>query len=240
MMRRLALWCAASGPCLVLVYLGLAGVLGLVTVNRDFRSPALSETGVWVYVRTNGVHADLVLPTHWRDHDWSRIFPPSHMRSVKQATDWIAFGWGDREFMLETPTWRDIRLGTSLKALIGWGAGAMHVEYVDAPEDFDVARVRINEAQHARLVAAIEKSFRQTEDGQPVRIDAPGYFERDAFYEAVARWSWRFTCNEWVRGVLSEAGLPVPVWAPFERTLFWHLPTANTTQQPQRYSLGGT
>src|SRR5262245_52632038 len=240
MTRRLALWCTAALPCLALVYLGLAAMLGLVAVNRDFRPPPISDAGVSIYVRTNGIHADVVLPTRWRDHDWSRILPPAHMRGVKEATDWIAFGWGDRAFMLETPTWRDMRLSTSLKALTGLGTGAMHVEYVDTPDDFDVARVRIGEAQHARLVAAIEKSFRRREDGQPIRIEAPGYSERDAFYEAVRTWSLRFTCNEWVRSVLSDAGLPMPVWAPVERTLFWHLPTANATQLPARYSLGGT
>jgi uncharacterized protein (TIGR02117 family) len=239
MMRRLALWCAVGCPCLALVYVGLAVILGLVAVNRDFHPPPLSEAGVSIYLRTNGIHADVVLPTRWRGHDWSRILPPSHMRSVREAADWIAFGWGDRAFMLETPTWQDMRLGTSLKALSGSGTGAMHVEYIGTPDHFDVVRVRINEAQHARLISAIEKSFRRGVDGQPIRIDAPGYFERDAFYEAVRGWSWRFTCNEWVRSVLSDAGLPVPVWAPFERTLFWHLPTANATQQ-RRYSLGGT
>jgi len=40
--------------------------------------------------------------------------------------------------MLETPTWRDFRLGTALKALAAW-PGRMHVEYVAQPYDFDVS-----------------------------------------------------------------------------------------------------
>ena len=146
------------------------------------------------------------------------------MRALQAPAPWIAFGWGDRAFMLETPTWRDIRLSTSLRAIAGLGSGAMHVEYVARPEDYEVAQLQISAAQHARLVEAIENSFRRDADGKPIRIDARGYGAADAFYEAMPRYSWWFTCNEWVRDVMSDAGLPVPLWAPFERTLFWHLP----------------
>ena len=100
----------------------------------------------------------------------------------------------------------------------------MHVEYVARPDDYEVAQLQISAAQHARLVEAIENSFKRAADGKPIRIDAPGYGATDAFYEAIPRYSWWFTCNEWVRSVMSDAGLPMPAWAPFERTLFWHLP----------------
>jgi len=200
-------------------------VLGLISVNRDFRSTPLAAGGVAIYLRTNRVHADIVLPTHQRSHDWSVTFPATQMRALINPAPWIAFGWGDRAFMLQTPTWRDIRLGTSLRALAGVGPGAMHVEYVARPDDFEVAQLRISEAQYARLVEAIRNSFRYASDGKPIRIDAPGYSDADAFFEAVPVYSWRFTCNEWVRTILSDAGLPAPLWAPFERVLFWHLPT---------------
>jgi len=224
MSRRLAVWGAAVVPGALLVYLLLAGVFGLIEVNRDFRSSTVAEGGVAIYVRTNGVHADIVLPTQVHGHDWSNAFPPSQMRSLAEPAAWIAFGWGDRAFMLETPTWRDFRLGTALKALAGVGPGAMHVEYVAQPYDFDVSELLISREQHVRLVAAIRRSFRRGADGSPIRIDAPGYFVTDAFYEAIPTYSLRFTCNEWVRSVLSDSGLPAPAWAPFERTLFWYLP----------------
>jgi uncharacterized protein (TIGR02117 family) len=224
--RRWAVWCAGIVPALAFLYLLLAAVLGLIAVNRDFRSTPVAAGGIAIYLRTNGVHAEIVLPTRVRDHDWSIAFPSFQKRALQTPAPWIAFGWGDRAFMLETPTWRDIRLGTSLRAIAGLGSGAMHVDYVTRPEDYEVALLQISAAQHARLISAIENSFRHAADGRPIRIDAPGYDDTDAFYEAIPRYSWWFTCNEWVRSVTSDAGLPMPLWAPFERTLFWHLPAA--------------
>jgi uncharacterized protein (TIGR02117 family) len=224
MTRRALLWCAALLLLPPVVYLLLAGVFGLIGVNRDFHATASSEGGVAIYLRTNGVHADIVLPTRSSNYDWSRLIPASQMRSLAHPTPWIEFGWGDRAFMLETPTWHDLRLSTSIKALAGWGPSAMHVEYVARPRDYDVAELHISEAQHERLLRAILQSFRRRPDGRVIRIDAPGYFDTDAFFDAVPSYSLRLTCNEWVRSVASEAGLPMPAWAPFEGALFWHLP----------------
>lgn len=210
----------------IFAYVVLAGLLGLVRVNGDFVATPLARGGVPVFVRTNGWHAELVLPTRFHDVDWSDEFPAAHMRALAEPAHWIAFGWGDRDFMLTTPTWRDVRLATSLAALSGLGRGAMHVEYVSRPEAYAAAGLQISAGQYRRLVDGLRRSFRRDAQGRPVRIDAPGYFDDDAFYEAVANYSFWFTCNEWVRRLLSDAGLPAPAWAPLERTLFWHLPAA--------------
>jgi uncharacterized protein (TIGR02117 family) len=232
MKRRRWLWVAVVvlGPAAA--YLALAVALGAVNVNRGFRPTSPAAGGVPIYLRTNGVHADIVLPTRQQDHDWSRAFPAAQMRALPEPARWIAFGWGDRAFMLETPTWRDIRVGTGVKALLGLGTGAMHVEYVADPRRYDVVEVHVSAAEHARLVDAIETSFSRAADGKPVLIAAPGYFDTDAFYEAVPVYSWRFTCNEWVRTVLSRSGLPAPAWAPFEQALFWHARNATGHRSP--------
>lgn len=222
MKRRRWLWVAlvVCGP--FVTYLALAVALGAVNMNRGFSPTSPTAGGVPIYLRTNGVHADIVLPTRQHDHDWSRSFPASQMRALREPARWIAFGWGDRAFMLETPTWRDIRVTTAIKALLGLGAGAMHVEYVAEPRRYDVVELHVSVAEHARLVEAIETSFQRAAGAMPVLIAAPGYFDTDAFYEAVPVYSWRFTCNEWVRTMLTRSGLPAPAWAPFDWALFWH------------------
>lgn len=202
------------------VYLLAAVVLGAWPVNRGFVD---AVDGVTIYVRTNGVHAEIVVPTRTDEVDWSLDHPPQHFRRLDAPLPWIAFGWGDRDFYLNTPTWRELRLRTALVALSGLGHGAMHVEYLDRPEAYAAQPVRIGVAQYRRLVAYLRASFRRDADGRPLRIDAPGYFDTDAFYEAIPVYTFWYTCNEWVRRGLAEAGVRTAAWAPFDIAIFRQL-----------------
>lgn len=201
-------------------YLLLAAVLGAWPVNRGFVEAA---DGVAIYVRTNGVHAEIVVPTRAAGVDWSIDHPSQHFRRLDAPLAWIAFGWGDRDFYLNTPTWRELRLRTALVALSGLGRGAMHVEYLDRPETYASQRVRISPAQYRRLVEYLRASFRRDTEGRPIRIDAPGYFDTDAFYEAIPVYTFWYTCNEWVRRGLAEAGVRTAAWAPFDIAIFRQL-----------------
>ncbi|GAB4467574.1 MAG: TIGR02117 family protein [Burkholderiaceae bacterium] len=213
---RALLACAAAPAS----YLLLAVALGAWPVNRGFVE---ASDGVAIYVRTNGVHAEIVVPTRAQGVDWSIDHPPQHVRRLDAPLPWIAFGWGDRDVYLNTPSWRDLRLRTALVALSGLGRGAMHVEYVDHPEAYAARRVRIGPAQYRRLVDYLRASFRRDDAGRPIRIAAPGYFDTDAFYEAVPVYALWFTCNEWARRGLAEAGVRTAAWAPFDTAIFWQL-----------------
>ena len=203
-------------------YLGAAAVLGRAMLNPDFRA---SPGGVPLYLRSNGVHVDLVLPTRAAGIDWSDSFPVSDMADLPAPLPWVAIGWGDRAFYLNTPTWAELDPTIALRALVGSGPGAMHVEYLADPLRYEVRRLEVSEAHYRRLVAALRHSLLGPRD-RPLRIAAPGYGATDAFYEAVPRYSAIHTCNEWVRRRLVEAGLPAPRWTPFAADLMraWPAP----------------
>jgi uncharacterized protein (TIGR02117 family) len=203
-------------------YVLVALILALVPLNADFRPTA---GGIPVHVRTNGVHAELVLPTRSADVDWSVDHPASDMRALAAPMQWIAFGWGDAAFFASTPTWSDLKPGTAFVALTGLGDGAMHVEYIANPGSYAGRELRLSPGQYARLVEYVRDSFAQTEDGRPIRLGAPGYFDTDAFYAAKPRYTFWMTSNEWVRRGLTTAGVRTPVWAPFDSALFFQLRT---------------
>jgi uncharacterized protein (TIGR02117 family) len=210
-----------------LAYLLLALLLGSISVNRDFQPTPPADGGVTVWLRTNGVHAELVLPAA-APHDWSVELPPAEVvaagrLAVPPPLDWIAFGWGDRAFFMQTPTWADLRADTVLSALFGRGPAAMHVEYVARPQDYESVRIEMSAAQYARLVEALRDGFARGDGGRPIRIEAPGYFDTDRFYEGTGHYSARLTCNEWIRRVLAATGVRTAAWAPFDWPLFWHL-----------------
>jgi uncharacterized protein (TIGR02117 family) len=216
---RRAVWFLAPP----LLYVAAALVLALVPVNAAFR---MAADGVRVYLRSNGVHADLVLPTRTAWHDFAAEFPPQHTAALRDALPWVAFGWGDRDFMIETPTWRDLRFATAANALLGRGRGAMHVEYVEAPERYRVYGLRVDPAQYERLVARVRAGFERDVDGRPRHIARPGFGANDAFYASTVDWTVVLTCNEWVRRVLAESGVRTAAWAPFAPALVWHVERA--------------
>jgi uncharacterized protein (TIGR02117 family) len=207
------------------VYLLAALALGLLATNPEWRPAPRSEGAVPIWLRTNGVHADLVLPAR-KPHDFAQEFTPDAVIDGTRETavnefGWIAFGWGDRAFYLNTPSWADLDAGIAWRALTAQGPSAMHVEYVRRPENYDVRLLWLAADDYARLVDYVRAGFKRTAGGAPIRIDHPGYFATDAFYEGVGSYSPVLTSNEWVRRGLAKAGVRTARWAPFERALMW-------------------
>jgi uncharacterized protein (TIGR02117 family) len=217
-MRRI--WYAPLAALAALALYGLAAVvLGLVPVNADFRP---EQDGVPVFLRSNGTHVDIVLPTRTRQWDFAVEFGPADFPRLGQALPWIAFGWGDREFLLQTPTWADVRPGVALRAVLGLGEGAVHVEYIDEPGDFAVIGTRLSSAQYLALVTGLRGQFGRDTQGRVQRIAHAGYGVTDAFYVGTGRYLPWITCNEWVRRLIARAGVRTAVWAPFEPALLFH------------------
>jgi uncharacterized protein (TIGR02117 family) len=226
-MRRRLMLLAAALLAPPLVYLLGALLLGVVPVNRNWVPTPPDAGGVTVFLRTNGVHAELVLPAA-APFDWRAELPPAEVVDAARLAAspplaWIAFGWGDRAFFIRTRTWADLRADIALSALLGRGPAAMHVEYITRPQDYRVQRIDLSAAQYTRLVAGLRAGFARDAAGRPRRFDDPGYFDTDAFYEGTGRYSMVLTCNEWIRRVLAGAGVRTAAWAPFEAALFWHL-----------------
>lgn len=214
------------------VYFGGVAVLGAIPVNADFTP---SAEGIELCVRSNGIHTDYVVPAQTRVVDWHGQHPPAHFPRLTRMPAYIAYGWGDRGFYLETPNWSDLKLGTALVAVSGLGEGALHVEYLDHPRGGErVACTRVSEAQYTRLARYIQRTFKRDENGAVLRIDAPGYGDADAFYEARGAYNLFFTCNEWVRRGLSESGIRAPAWSPFDGALLRQLRAANGDRSAAR------
>ena len=177
------------------------------------RNPGWREAsdGVTIWVATNGVHTGLILPTRTAAHDWSPLVQPEHIADPRYAGRYLWFGWGDREFYLNTPTWADVSPRTIASAAIGSDRTLMHVDHLIAPWS-DARPVRLSQAEYARLVRAIRGSFGGVE---PIR----GYDVADVFYPGRGRYDAIRTCNWWTGRMLAAAGVRVGAWTPFSATV---------------------
>ena len=199
-----------------LLYLIAALIGSLVPVNRNWSE---AEQGTTIYLVSNGVHADLILPAEAQGLDWRPLLPLGDFASPDPSAQWVAFGAGERRVYLDTPRWRDIKPRTIWAALSG-GERVMHVEWVSDPGS-EARAIRLRPEEYRRLWAAIRAGFLLDARGQPQRIDHPGYGPQDAFYRGTGKTSAIKTCNSWVGERLRLAGVQTSAWSPFAEGLLW-------------------
>lgn len=213
-MRR-TLACAVLGLFALLLGYAIAGLIGgAIPANRDWTPPS---RGIPIWVESNGVHTALILPVVAAEIDWRDLVRAQDLADPRYAGyDHLGFGWGERRFYLETPTWSDVRPATVLAAALGSDRTLVHVDHLPAPAPGDGARrILLRPAEYRRLADFIRASFRAR--AGHVR----GYGAGDAFYDATGHYSAITTCNSWTGAALRHAGVRVGAWTPFAATVMW-------------------
>lgn len=84
----------------LLIYVGSAFLISKITVNSDAENQA---KGIAIYIQTNGVHTDIVLPIKNEVKDWSQDIKATNTKANDTTATCITFGWGDKGFYLDTP-----------------------------------------------------------------------------------------------------------------------------------------
>lgn len=204
----------------LVVYAIIVSITSVISVNDNQQIG--SETYP-VYLLTNGVHTDLVLPLKNELKDWSSQISYLNTKAQDTTRQNIAFGWGDKGFYLDTPTWADLKASTALKAVSGLSASAMHVTfYGNLPENESCKKVFISKEQYLKLVAYIEDSFTLTSDKQTQQIGTHSYGKHDAFYEATGSYTLFYTCNTWVNQALKAGNMKAALWTVTDKGIFYH------------------
>ncbi len=223
--RRSAVWAGRLLGGLIavpLLYFAAALFLGLIPANAAWRQ---AESGIAIFVRTNGVHTWILMPKTNVHMDWRPFIPGADVRDPRwAAANYAAFGYGEREVYLNTPTWGDLSIVTAARAAFGGGDPLVHVEHVHEPRvDADTRRIVLRPDEYRRLAAFVAARFRHGAEGRTMPIAGSGYRENDAFYEANGGYSAILTCNEWTGRALRAAGVRTGLWTPLEQSIMWRV-----------------
>lgn len=203
---------------LVSIYLLSAYVLSRITVEAE----ASSSQDVSIYIITNGVHTDIVVPIKNEQKDWSKDIKFSNTVLKDTIMNYLAMGWGDKGFYLETPEWADLKFRVAFNAAFGFGKTAIHATfYKTMTESESCKKIVISKKQYVRLITYIDGSLQRDAEGQVINIKTnANYGDFDAFYEANGSYSMLHTCNSWANKGLKMSGQRACLWTAFDTGIF--------------------
>ena len=69
------------------LYLAAALAGSLIPLNRSWSEPG---EGTTVYLATNGIHTDIIMPVRAQGLDWAPLVPRSDFAAPDPAAKWIA------------------------------------------------------------------------------------------------------------------------------------------------------
>ncbi len=177
-----------------------------------------------IYILTNGVHTDLVVPIKNDEMDWGKELPFENTISRRSDFNYLSVGWGDKGFYLDTPTWAELKVSTALKAAFWMSESAMHCTYYfEMTEGKDCKKLLLTKKQYQNLVKYIRDKFDRDANGNVIFIETDAvYGIHDAFYDAKGKYSFLDTCNSWANEGLKAAGQKAALWTPSDMGIFQH------------------
>ncbi len=213
------------------LYMIAAAIGSLVSRNADWAEPA---AGITFWVHDNGIHTSIIAPCAARGAVAQCLFPtaseigPAASRTMTVRYQMI--GWGDRDFYLNTPRWRDISARTALAALVGSGHSLVHVTDLEQLPPGNIRPVRLDEAASLRLMQSLTDSAAIYGPDRVRFRSITGYGPHDRFFlpgtqpDVRMTYSALYTCNNWVSDHLAIAGVKTGQWTPLPFGIMWWLP----------------
>jgi len=203
------------------IYLLLAFGFSKIGVAAEATNTA---PNIPAYILTNGVHTDIVMPVKTAQIDWSENMPYTNTVSKDSMMNFLAIGWGDKGFYLETPEWSDLKFSVAFKAAFSLSTSAIHATYYKKmTEGEDCVKMQLTEDQYGRLITYIQESLITDSNGDYIFINTDQmYGKTDAFYDAKGSYNMSHTCNTWTNNALKACGQKAALWTPFDSGIFEH------------------
>jgi uncharacterized protein (TIGR02117 family) len=212
-LRALLAW-----PLLATGLYMLAALIGSsIPVNSEWQS---APSGYPVYLHDNGIHLSIIVPRKQHLNDLETIFPTTHLPGDHGPATYLMFGWGDRDFYLNTPTWGDLRPAHAINAFVGSGQSLLHVDHLgELPKG--AIKITVEHEAYQTILSEIVLTMKANAS-EPTPVPIKGYGSDDVFYPARGHsYSALYTCNNWVGGILAKAGIKSGYWTPLPFGVMW-------------------
>ncbi|CAM1365373.1 DUF2459 domain-containing protein [Tenacibaculum xiamenense] len=189
-----------------ILYVLVSLILTFITVDREIKNQVSDKT---IYLNTNGVHLDVVIP---KENINNKLLKGIRHKNYER---YLAFGWGEENFYLNTPNWSDLTFSNAFKALFLESSTLVHITRYRSIQP-DWIAIKISSSELNKLNSYLLNSFQKDTLGSKIILEDKGYSFRDDFYRAKGSYSCFKTCNSWVNSAFKESGLKACLWTPFD------------------------
>ncbi len=192
-------------------YLVISIILSFITVNDKATNTQKNHT---IYLSSNGVHLEIII----QKQDLIPAILEGQIYNDK--AQYFSFGWGDKNFYVETPTWGDFTLLNGLEALFFVSPSLLHVTRHSKTKKHWVA-IKVNKEQLIKINRYINNTFKLDQRNQKILLAGLGYKKNDDFYEAMGSYTCFNTCNSWVNSALKQSSIKSCLWTPYDFGLLY-------------------
>lgn len=189
-----------------IIYVLFSILISYSTVNKNSDNVADSET---IYIHSNGVHLSVILAVKsLSDALRKDLTIPKHQKYAR-------FGWGDKNFYLNVPTWNDFKFKYAFGALFLNNPTVINVTAEFAAKKSWVA-VKVSEDELLKINTFLTGSFEENIIGNKITVPQDIYGPNAFFYKAKGSYSPIKTCNTWANDCFKQSGLKASYWTLFD------------------------
>jgi len=178
-----------------------------------------TDTTKTIFLYQSTAHTEILIPLPYFKKDYQKNFP----NLIKNNTHgYLAFSYGDEEFMMKVPTWDKIKINIALKSLFTNTSALLRVGYYWGIKEEECIKIKLSKKCLEKLNQSILNSFTLKDSHFQRYFDH--YKESNTFYfKAKKSYNLFHTCNSWTGDRLRDAGLGVPFITPFAQQVTYNL-----------------
>jgi uncharacterized protein (TIGR02117 family) len=180
-----------------------------------------------ICLHDTGIHTNFIVPVKNNIFDWNEHLNIQNVgKDEVNSYEYLIFGWGDRDFMINVPTFADFNLALTLKALFLPTPSTIYIQgYQEIPTNLTIKCIEIDGNNYLKLMNLIENTFKLNSKREKIRI-ANGHYNNAGFYDAKGSYTVFRNCNDWVGEGLDRANVNTPLWSGLSSGIMRHLKTS--------------
>jgi uncharacterized protein (TIGR02117 family) len=208
----------------IIIPMGIFSMLliGALIPQKSKRSPASCD--IKICAINFGIHSEIIVPVQNKTFDWRQHLSLNQIGAEKNADyNYLAFGWGEREFYMNPPREIDAKIFAGIKALFLPNPSVIRVEgYKNLPQNYEIECFGVSKKGYLNLNKFIKDTFELNRQDEKNRLPY-NLHQNVSYYEAKGTYSILRNCNSWTAEGLRKADVTTPVWAGLSTAIMLHL-----------------